>query len=135
MPASATSRSCSVRANATSDPPKRTSFAAAGEPFHSAEEAWLWTAAALTARRDGARVAAGRGRVQRPCEPDDVVRVLDRLFASHTVTLAHARILNAWGRLQQAPDPTQVGQQADHRLGLDCLALIEPPLRARGLIG
>ena len=113
---------------------KRVSYTAPGEPFQSAEEAWLWTAAALTARHDGARVAAGYGRVQRPCEPDDVVRCLDRLFASRTVTLAHARILSNWGKMQQAPDPNQIEQQADHRLWRDALALIEPSLRSRGVV-
>ena len=133
MPASAIRQNGRERADAIGDTPKRARFAAAGEPFHSAEEAWLWTAAALTARLDGARVAAGRGRVQRPCEPDDVVRVLDRLFASRKVTLAHARILSSWGRLQQAPDPHRLEQQADHRLWRDALALIEPSLRSRGV--
>ena len=113
----------------------RASFAAAGEPFRSAEEAWLWTTAALTARHDGARVAAGRGRVQRPCEPDDVVRCLDRLYASRKVTLAHARILSSWGKIQQAPDAGRPEQQADHRLWRDALALIEPALRSRGVVG
>ncbi len=114
---------------------RRASFAAAGEPFRSAEEAWLWTAAALAARHDGARVAAGRGRVQRPCEPDDVVRCLDRLYASRKVTLAHARILSSWGKIQQAPDAGRPEQQADHRLWRDALALIEPLLRSRGVVG
>ena len=134
MPVSATGHSNNERAHAIGGKRDRVRFAAAGEPFRSAEEAWLWTAAALTARHDGARVAAGRGRVQRPCEPDDVVRVLDRLFASRKVTLAHARILSSWGRLQQAPDPRRVEQQADHRLWRDALALIEPSLRSRGVV-
>ena len=49
------------------------------EPFKSAEEAWLWTMAALMARREGARYTANQGKVSRPCEPDDVVKCLDGL--------------------------------------------------------
>lgn len=124
-----------ARTGAAASMGNRASFAVAGEPFRSAEEAWLWTSAALTARHDGARVAAGRGRVQRPCEPDDVVRCLDRLYASRKMTLAHARILSNWGRRQQAPDPSRIEQQTDHRLWRDALALIEPSLRARGVVG
>ncbi len=45
----------------------------AAEPFRSAEEAWFWTMAALIARRDGARITAGKGEI-RPCEPDDVIK-------------------------------------------------------------
>ena len=50
------------------------------EPFRSAEEAWFWTMAALIARRDGARYVAGLARAVRPCEPDDAVKCLDRLW-------------------------------------------------------
>jgi hypothetical protein len=47
------------------------------QPFRDAEEAWLWTMAALMARREGARFRANQGLVVRPCEPDDVVKCLD----------------------------------------------------------
>ncbi len=53
--------------------------------------------AALIARRDGARIVSGAGLVQRPCEPDDVVRCLDRLYRQRRVDLQHARILRIWG--------------------------------------
>ncbi len=108
---------------------------AGGQPFASAEEAWLWTAAALTARRDGARISAGRGRVQRPCEPDDVVRCLDRLYTARQVTPAHARILRRWGERQQAPDPTNAAERADYVVWRDVMGLMAPSLRSRGLIG
>ena len=35
-------------------------------PFRDAEEAWLWTMAALMARREGARFRANQGLVVRP---------------------------------------------------------------------
>ena len=75
------------------------------EPFDSAEEAWFWTMAALVARRDGARIVSGAGLVQRPCEPDDVVRCLDRLYRQRRIDLQHARILRIWGERGCAPDP------------------------------
>ena len=74
------------------------------ESFGSAEEAWFWTMAALVARRDGARIVSGAGLVQRPCEPDDVVRCLDRLYRQRRIDLQHARILRIWGERQSAPD-------------------------------
>ena len=46
------------------------------EKFRSGEEAWFWTIGALQARNDGARVY--RTPHARPCDPDDVVRCLDR---------------------------------------------------------
>ena len=107
---------------------------AEGQPFGTAEEAWLWTAAALTARRDGARVAAGRGKIRRPCEPDHVVRCLDRLYATRKVTLTQARVLRVWGERQQAPDPRHVGERADYAVWEDVMAVLTPSLRSRGLI-
>ena len=62
--------------------------AIAVRPFRSAEEAWLWTMAALQARRDGARYTANRGLVSRPCEPDDVIRCLDALYRRRRIDLA-----------------------------------------------
>lgn len=73
------------------NPTPRFSPLARAEPFTSAEEAWFWTMAALTARRDGARVAAGKGLAQRPCEPDDVIKCLDRLYRQRRIDLTHAR--------------------------------------------
>ena len=75
------------------------------EPFHSAEEAWFWTMAALVARREGARYTANQGRVGRPCEPDDVVKCLDALYRRRRIDLMHARILRIWGERRVSPTP------------------------------
>jgi hypothetical protein len=63
------------------------------QPFTTAEEAWFWTMQALIARREGARIVAGAGLTARPCEPDDVVKCLDRLYRQRRIDLQHARIL------------------------------------------
>jgi len=60
---------------------------AQAEPFRSVEEAWFWTMAGLIARRDGARIVSGAGLVPRPCEPDDVVKCLDRLYRQRRIEL------------------------------------------------
>ncbi|MCK8784324.1 hypothetical protein M0638_08030 [Roseomonas sp. NAR14] len=104
------------------------------EPFHSAEEAWMWTMAALVARRDGARVVAGLGRKARPCEPDDVVRCLDRLYRQRRVQLAHARVLRLWGERQQAPDPRYPIERGDWTLWKEALDRLEWPLRVKGIV-
>ena len=59
----------------------------------------------FVARRDGARYTANQGRVQRPCEPDDVVKCLDTLYRRRRIDLVHARILRIWGERQCAPNP------------------------------
>ena len=50
----------------------------AAQPFRSAEAAWFWCMGFLAARAEGAGAAFGTGG-NRPCEPDDVVKALDRL--------------------------------------------------------
>src|SRR5258707_6639551 len=86
------------------------------QPFRSAEEAWLWTMAALRARRDGARYTANRGLVSRPCDPDDVVRCLDALYRRRRIDLVHARVLRAWGERQMAPNPHYATERCDAQL-------------------
>ncbi|MFM7607625.1 MAG: hypothetical protein ACKO9A_01915, partial [Alphaproteobacteria bacterium] len=104
------------------------------EPFHSAEEAWFWTMAALTARRDGARIVAGKGDKQRPCEPDDVVKCLDRLYRHRRIDLTHARILRIWGERGAVPDPRYPSEKHDWRLWREALDRLEWPLRVKGIV-
>jgi hypothetical protein len=103
------------------------------EPFRDAEEAWLWTMAALMARREGARFTANQGRVARPCEPDDVVKCLDGLYRQRRIDLVHARILRIWGERQAAPNPAFAGERCNWRLWREALDRLEWPLRVKGI--
>ena len=104
------------------------------QPFRSAEEAWLWTMAALRARREGARYTANRGLVSRPCEPDDVLRCLDALYRGRRIDLLHARILRKWGERQAVPDPAYATERCDFRLWREALERLEWPLRVKGIV-
>jgi hypothetical protein len=104
------------------------------QPFGSAQEAWLWTMAALIARREGARYSAGKGLVSRPCEPDDVVKCLDGLYRQRRIDLSHARILRIWGERQMAPSRAIAAERNDHRLWNEALERLEWPLRVKGIV-
>jgi hypothetical protein len=104
------------------------------QPFGHAEEAWLWTMAALIARREGARYTANKGRISRPCDPDDVVKCLDGLYRQRRINLEHARILRIWGERQMAPNATVVAERHDHRLWTEALERLEWPLRVKGIV-
>ncbi|MBV1797237.1 hypothetical protein [Siccirubricoccus sp. G192] len=108
--------------------------ATAAEPFASADEAWFWTMAALMARRDGARIVSGAGKAARPCEPDDVIKCLDRLYRQRRIDLQHARILRIWGERQQAPDPRAPMERGDWRLWREAMARLDWPLRVKGIL-
>jgi len=103
-------------------------------PFRNAEEAWFWTMAALTARREGARFSANKGRVNRPCEPDDVVRCLDVLYRRRRIDLTHARILRVWGERQSAPNPAYATERGDWKVWREAIDRLEWPLRIKGIV-
>jgi len=102
--------------------------------FRSADEAWFWTMAALMARREGARIVAGAGTTQRPCEPDDVIKTLDRLYRQRRIDLQHARIMRIWGERGCAPDARVPGERGDARLWQEAMSRLEWPLRVKGIV-
>jgi len=115
-------------------PPAHRALAPQTQPFTSAEEAWLWTMAALIARRDGARYTAGLGLIRRPCDPDDVVKCLDGLYRQRRIDLVHARVLRIWGERQITPSMKVPGEQNDHRLWAEALERLEWSLRIKGIV-
>ncbi len=104
------------------------------EAFDSAEAAWLWTMAALIARREGARYTANKGRVSRPCDPDDVVKCLDGLYRQRRIDLSHARVLRIWGERQMPPNRLVAVERHDHKLWSEALERLEWPLRVKGIV-
>jgi hypothetical protein len=104
------------------------------QPFASAEGAWLWTMAALIARREGARYTTGKGLLTRPCDPDDVVKCLDSLYRQRRIDLKHARILRIWGERQVTPSQNVAAEKNDYRLWIEALERLEWPLRVKGIV-
>jgi hypothetical protein len=106
---------------------------AAAKPFASAEEAWFWTIAALTARNAGARIVSGLG-IPRPCEPDDVVRCLDRLYRHRRIDIAHVKVLKEFGDRGVPPDPRHRGDRAALQLWGEALGRLEWHLVSKGIV-
>ena len=100
-------------------------------PFRSAEEAWFWTVNSLAARREG---SGGGGRIERPCDPDDVIRCLERLYRTRRIELLHARILRIWGERQCAPSSTSPRERCDWRLWREAMDRLEWKLRRKGIV-
>jgi hypothetical protein len=100
------------------------------EPFAHSEGAWFWAMSALIARRDGNRAAAGSS----VCEPDDVVKVLDRLYRQRKIDLAHARILRIYGERGVAPNPRFPSELGDLRLWREAMERLDYPLRMKGIV-
>jgi hypothetical protein len=112
----------------------RSSSSIAHEPFSCPSEAWFWFMACHQAKVDGARVAAGRGRVGRPCEPGDIHHLVTRLHGTGRLRPQHLRILIRYGLMMLPPDPSQLDRQADCQIWDQAMDCLEGPLRAKGII-
>jgi len=81
-------------------------------PFESAQEAWFWFINAQQARNDGARFVAGCSKIPRPCEPLDILKIVDRLHRTRRLQRDHLLVLRHYGRRQMAPDPRRAQSAA-----------------------
>jgi hypothetical protein len=100
-------------------------------PFASADDAWLWTMAALLARRDGAGLGFREGEVARPCDPEDVLRCLDQLYGAGRISANQVRVMRTWGELQRRPD----GSAADASWAwVLAMAALSPLLVCKGIV-
>lgn len=117
-------------------PPTATRRMLAGtpEPFRSAEQAWLWTMAALVARREGSPRRGDGSGPPRAAVPEDVLRCLDGLYRQRRIDLLDARILRLWGERGRAPDPRRPHERGDAAIWARALGRLEWPLRVRALI-
>lgn len=105
-----------------------------GDPFTSAEEAWFWAAAALMARSDGARIVAGLGLVPRPCEPEDLLKAVETLYARGRLARAHIDTLIDFGKRLVAPDSRNRTEARAARLWDEALDRLSTVWRAKGIV-
>jgi hypothetical protein len=103
-------------------------------PFESAEEAWFWFINAQQARQDGARYSAGQGTVPRPCEPVDILRILDRLYRQRRLLRDHLMVLRYYGRRRMPPDSRRVREIRAHKIWSEALARLESALIGKGIV-
>ncbi len=108
--------------------------AADAVPFDSAEQAWFWFIPAQQARVDGARSAPGAGLVIRPCEPLDILQILDRLYRQRKLTMDHLLVLRHYGRRLLPPDPRRAQEIRGYRLWIEAMEQLAPALEAKKII-
>ncbi|MCB1591850.1 MAG: hypothetical protein KDI90_05305 [Alphaproteobacteria bacterium] len=103
-------------------------------PFDTVEEAWFWFIAAQQARNDGARITAGQGLLERPCEPLDILKILDRLYRLRTLTMDHLLVLRFYGRRNMAPDPRRIKEARASKLWRQAMDRLEPVFESKGIL-
>ncbi len=103
-------------------------------PFDSVEELWFWFIQAQQARNDGARFTMGTGLIARPCEPTDILKVLDRLHRKRRLLMDHLLVLRHYGRRMMPPDPERAKEALAHKLWVEALERMEPVLQRKGIL-
>ncbi|MCM2343300.1 MAG: hypothetical protein NDJ24_01920 [Alphaproteobacteria bacterium] len=103
-------------------------------PFTTAEEAWFWFIQAQAARNDGARFSAGQGLVSRPCEPIDILKIIDRLYRQRRLLIDHLLVLRHYGRRLMAPDARRLKEVKAHSLWVEALERMTPIFERKGIV-
>ena len=103
-------------------------------PFTDAEEAWFWFIDASEARHQGARIVAGLATFPRPCEPVDIMKVVDRLYRQRRLLADHLRVLVHYGQRRQPPDHRRPAELKAVGLWQEALNIIEGILRLKGIV-
>lgn len=107
---------------------------AGGVPFPSAEEAWFWFIQAQEAKAAGARVRAGLGLTERPCEPLDIYRAVDRLYRQRKLLRDHLHVMAHYGRRLSAPDSSRDREARAAVLWAEAFEQLAPLLRQKGIV-
>jgi len=107
---------------------------AAADPFPSVADAWFWCVQARTAQIQGARLAAGLGDRPKPCEPLDILAVVDRLYRRRRLLAEHVQVLAQYGRQLLPPDPESRRERRAAALWDEALATLAEPLREKGIV-
>lgn len=103
-------------------------------PFDTAEEAWMWFILAQEARNAGARFSAGLGLFTRPCEPSDILGIVERLYRNRRLVMDHVLVLRHYGKRQLPPDPRRVKEVRALSLWKEALERMEPVLVRKGIV-
>lgn len=103
-------------------------------PFHSVESAWFWFVRAWQAYHDGARFRAGHGGVQRPCEPIDIMCVLDRLHRDKRLVMDHIHVLRHYGLKGEPPIENRRKEARAYYIWREAMQRLEEVLVEKGIV-
>lgn len=103
-------------------------------PFSDAQEAWFWFIRSTRARMDGARLSAIASNETRPCEPDDVYRIVLGLREKRLLRDDHLRVLAQYGWRESPPAPRLFEEEHALCLWDEALDRLTTPLIAKGIV-
>jgi hypothetical protein len=95
---------------------------------------WFWFIEANQARLDGARYTAAKGNIRRPCEPVDILRILDRLYRTRRLMMDHLRVLRFYGVRQMPPEAWRASEARAATLWREAMRILEPVFVAKAIM-
>ncbi len=104
------------------------------EPFEDVQQAWFWFINANQAKNDGAQIIAGEGLVQRPCEPNDILNILNRLYRNRRLLIDHLRVLRFYGVRMMPPDPYRPKEITASKLWDEAMDMLEEIFISKGIV-
>jgi hypothetical protein len=102
--------------------------------FETVEQAWFWFIQAQQARIEGVRLTSHVGLIPRPCQPVDILQVLDRLYRAKEISMDHLLVLRHYGRRMLPPDPRRPKEIRAWRLWNEGLCRLAPVLEKKKII-
>jgi len=102
--------------------------------FESAEEAWFWFMQANTARQSGARIQSNLGLYKRPCEPSDILKILERLRRHRQLDMNHFRVMRHYGDRMMAPDKYRANEMFAARIWGEAMDVLSEVLIAKDIV-
>lgn len=102
--------------------------------FPDADSAWLWTMAAIVARREASPRGVDGCGPPRTALPDDVIRCLDQLYRARRIDLSHARVLRRWGERGRRPSPGSTRERCDAAVWDEAMERLRWPLQRKGIV-
>lgn len=102
--------------------------------FHSAEELWFWFIHANEARQEGALCRQGISEKPRPCEPNDIMQILNRVHRNRQLMIDHFRILSHYGNRGYAPDGRRPRESKAHTLWREAFRVLGPIFENKGFM-
>lgn len=103
--------------------------------FETAEAAWLWYCQCQIARLEGAKFSSTQlATIPRPCDPDDIFTVVDRLYKSFALERRHLVVLGDYGLRLSPPSDSNPAEREAARCWAQAMGVLAPALKAKGII-
>lgn len=86
------------------------------------------------ARKDGANIRANNGNIIRPCDPDDILKILNRLHRHRQLDMNHFRVLRHYGERMLAPDRERNTEFEAYCLWTEAMEILGEVLVSKGIV-